>query len=66
MRKALGATVEEECRLGVSKVANVSRPCERCDAPSAPLVPLADLSPLSNSSSPVTSDSCSRTSSPRW
>lgn len=24
MRKALGATVEEECRLGVSKIANVS------------------------------------------
>lgn len=24
MRKALGATVEDECRLGVHKIANVS------------------------------------------
>ncbi len=34
MRKALGATVEEECRLGVSKIANVrNKPLHSSYAP---------------------------------
>lgn len=67
MRKALGATVEEECRLGVSKIANVGQTNlipRNLSGSAWPAV--LTIVRWFVSCSRATSDFCSPTSSRRW